>query len=386
MRAEREHVRPIIAAVGLGNSSGMALTLLTVLYTNFPSDTPLGAQNPTIYLSIYQLLYPILQWGIGGWLLSQQSKGSNTEESDPEAHGNGQEQQLSASTATETRRSSVVASLRHNVLNDRASLISSRARSMLLSADECICISEVEEDDHSQASTAAADESNSLAENNNPSEASSIWQSIKNVLKQAITPPAIGSIIGIFVAAIPAIRGIFVDMNTRTGNAPLEWVFNGWVQIANIAVPMNMIVLGVNMSMSATKLLQRKQKKSDDIVESVEIKNDEEKEEPSFSKWTVMGIIVGKLILVPAFGIAFTWLLKSYAFSSLPRNILEPMCLVMMVVCITPTANCVGVMTELTGSTKAKEQMTNVIVLQNALAPIIVSLTMTVAVGVASMW
>lgn len=57
----------------------------------------------------------------------------------------------------------------------------------------------------------------------------------------------------------------------------------------------------------------------------------------------------------------------------------------MMIVFLTPTANNVMVMVELSGS-NTKEGIAQVIALQYAAAPIILSLTMSVAVGIASSW
>lgn len=58
--------------------------------------------------------------------------------------------------------------------------------------------------------------------------------------------------------------------------------------------------------------------------------------------------------------------------------------LVMLIVFITPTANNVMVMVELSGG--AREGIARVIAWEYAVAPIILSLTMTTAVGVASQW
>lgn len=57
----------------------------------------------------------------------------------------------------------------------------------------------------------------------------------------------------------------------------------------------------------------------------------------------------------------------------------------MMIVFITPTANNVMVMVELSGS-NTKEGIARVIALQYALAPVILSATMSVTIGIASSW
>ena len=56
-----------------------------------------------------------------------------------------------------------------------------------------------------------------------------------------------------------------------------------------------------------------------------------------------------------------------------------------MIVFLTPTANNVMIIVELSGS-GAKEGIARVIALQYAVAPVILSLTMTIAIGVASGW
>lgn len=61
--------RPVILATcAFGNSTGLPITLLSVIHANFPPTEELGRVDPAIFLSIYLLLYPILQWGVGGWL------------------------------------------------------------------------------------------------------------------------------------------------------------------------------------------------------------------------------------------------------------------------------------------------------------------------------
>jgi predicted permease len=60
----------VLVACGFGNSTGLPITLLTVVHANFPSTADLGRVDPCLFLSVYLLLYPVLQWGIGGWLLA----------------------------------------------------------------------------------------------------------------------------------------------------------------------------------------------------------------------------------------------------------------------------------------------------------------------------
>jgi len=54
-------VRAVLAACGFGNSTGLPITLLTVVHINFPITSDLGRINPTLFLSVYLILYPVLQ-------------------------------------------------------------------------------------------------------------------------------------------------------------------------------------------------------------------------------------------------------------------------------------------------------------------------------------
>ena len=69
-----ENVKACMAACAFGNSTGLPITLLSVVHANFPSTTELGAVDPTLFLSVYLLLYPVLQWGVGGWLLAPEEE------------------------------------------------------------------------------------------------------------------------------------------------------------------------------------------------------------------------------------------------------------------------------------------------------------------------
>jgi predicted permease len=66
----KHHVRSVLAACAFGNSSGLPITLLNVIHSNFPKTSDLGRIDPTLFLSVFLLLYPVLQWGLGGFLLT----------------------------------------------------------------------------------------------------------------------------------------------------------------------------------------------------------------------------------------------------------------------------------------------------------------------------
>ena len=69
-----------LVAVTFGNSTGLTITLLSAIHHSFnPRTHPLGKWDPTLFLSVYLLLYPLLQWGIGGYLIGMyQDKGRDS--------------------------------------------------------------------------------------------------------------------------------------------------------------------------------------------------------------------------------------------------------------------------------------------------------------------
>lgn len=71
--------RSCMAACAFPNSTGLAITLLSVIHKQFSSSAELGKIDPTAFLSVYLLLYPVLQWGLGGWLLAPVEHATNEE-------------------------------------------------------------------------------------------------------------------------------------------------------------------------------------------------------------------------------------------------------------------------------------------------------------------
>ena len=74
-KTPRTQQRSCLAACAFGNSTGLVITLLTVVHQQFEgTGTELGRIDPTTFLSVYLILYPVLQWGVGGWLLAPEEK------------------------------------------------------------------------------------------------------------------------------------------------------------------------------------------------------------------------------------------------------------------------------------------------------------------------
>jgi predicted permease len=119
-------IRTVMVACAFGNSTGLPITLLTVVHANFPSTSDLGRIDPTLFLSVYLLLYPALQWGVGGWLLA------------PPAGTSG------GSNHDDYNSAKRIDKVRINILNNKPLQdFYNHHRRGLSSIDECLYVSEV---------------------------------------------------------------------------------------------------------------------------------------------------------------------------------------------------------------------------------------------------
>jgi predicted permease len=459
----REQYRSVLAACAFGNSTGLPITLLTVIHANFSPTQELGAIDPTLFLSVYLLLYPVLQWSIGGWLLApdinadQKSlKGASALSSRSLENGNGEIPQNVATTsplppvvesdpsagAYETLRSSFTSPVTNNVLNNKsaqtfyktlrrgisetdASLYISNADLVGLAAQhsekeqtlmaETIAMAMPSSPVHpipppsnlsatgtnetepmssmalsapsaqqklppigeqtpllnqaAAARTAVAEEdeeSSSVGSDTAVTgitthiDETSLWDTLSEILSRCLQPPVIAAVLGLVVAST-SLRGIFVDLVNRADAAPLEWMFDGLYSVGQAAVPINMIILGCNLSAST---LSSKGASNAHLL----------------SNQTTAAIVIGKMVLMPLLGILSCWVLSLWW--KMPHEIDEPFWLVCMIVFLTPTANNVMVMVELSGS-GSKEGIAQVIGWQYAVAPVLLSLSVTATVGMA---
>jgi len=125
-----------------------------------------------------------------------------------------------------------------------------------------------------------------------------------------------------------------------------------------------MIILGCNLSASSLSSRPNEHKKNSNLL----------------SNQTMLAIILGKMVFMPIIGM-ISCLILSY-FYPLKDSIDESFYLVCMIVFITPTANNVMVMVELSGS-GTKEGIARVIGWQYAVAPLLLSLSVTATVAMA---
>jgi len=216
-----------------------------------------------------------------------------------------------------------------------------------------------------------------------PKEELPLSETIQKILKRCLQPPVIAATLGLLFAYFPAMRGILVDIEDRDGNAPLQWFFDGLFEVGKAAVPINMIILGCNLS--ASYMLNASSGSGTRKAAATATPPS------SFSNKTIMMIVLGKMVIMPLVGCISALLLHTVYV--VPQDIAGSLYLVLLVVFLCPTANNVMVMVELSSGgsnndnnsgVSAKESMARIIAYQYAIAPVVLSGTVTGAVLLAS--
>jgi predicted permease len=159
-------------------------------------------------------------------------------------------------------------------------------------------------------------------------------------------PPVLSVLVAVSVALIAPwvpIYSLFVD-GTQQDSAPLRFVFNGLKVLGGIMVPLNLLVLGSNLS------------KGCDFSK--------------LSRTCCIWIAVSKLIVMPAVMCAVVFV----ASRVVPPQRPEVWIITLMEGC-TPTANSVATMVELSG--KNSEAMSTAIAVQYYVAPLSVAAWLT---------
>jgi len=313
----------VLASCGFGNSSGLVLTLLESISSSLPATSTLLQTDPTALVSVYMILFPILQWGIGGWLLAP----------------------------TESKKEDQSNEVTEEEVPDQ--LESGAVRSS----------SDFASDPQVEREESASTRRDAIA---------SLGRKFAVVASHFFQPPVVAAVAGLAVSAVYPVRELFVDVQGDGSTSPLGWLFQGINAVGLAAVPVNMTILGINLSKAmGDKPFKCGKTTPVDPPTSVD----------KMSKWTIISTVVGKMVIMPAIGIALALLMK--LLLTIPENLEGAFYLVLMVVFITPTANNVMVMVELSGS-GSQEDMAKLIAWQYAVSPVTLSLFLAVVVLVAS--
>jgi len=203
----------VLAACAFANSTGLPITLLTVIHSNFPLTSEIGRIDPNLFLSVYLILYPVLQWGVGGWLLSL----GESECRDSELNALSSKESNGESTQSEAA-SNMIKELSISDLLDQAH----RRPSI-----------EPENEDISELLPRKAE--NEAALSKASTDIAPLTDTVVKALPKALQPPVIAALAGLLIAAFVRLRGLFVDLHDRDDDAPLEWLFDGLTLVRRLS-------------------------------------------------------------------------------------------------------------------------------------------------------
>lgn len=371
----KSQFRSVLAACGFGNSTGLPITLLTVVHANFPSTSDLGKIDPTLFLSVYLLLYPVLQWGVGGWLLAPEEDEEEMElerRSSIEKLENGkteEEEEPGSDAFHHQKKHGRHGSMGRNVLNNKqkesfyklsrkaigetdaslyisdADLVGFAARhtdpdvppppeappgeQTALGTYQSTPLSPIQDEFKnvgptgsfsppprhdevvtllppagettgllSMPQTDRRDSATSVRSTKSQYESEAICETCQKIMTRCLQPPVIGALAGIFVAATP-LRSVFVDL-ARSSRAPLQWLFDGLYAVGQAAVPINMIILGCNLSASHQTSQAKKEDPEAYVTSNL------------LSQKTMIAIVIGKMLIMPMIGMMLALFLDAF--------------------------------------------------------------------------
>jgi len=371
---------PAIAAVAFGNSTGLPITLLAVVQAQFSQGTDLGFTNPLVFLSVYLVLYPVLQWTVGAWLLSPRP---------PEVTEGLELQGFRRSSWIESPSFKVMTSRRCPLgqLGAPGAVVPDcrrRAQSVLelpsrtrlstagQSSSPCRSFPDVgspvgapggpRRSDDVAGSLEGAGLDLPLGEAMgrassapHPDSAPAVdWALVQTLVERVFPPPVIAALLGMLVNFMYPLRGLLVDSNRKEG-AIFQWVFNGLKKIGQAAVPINMFILGNTLTSGISS--------------------------GSVPMRTAIVVTLAKMVVMPTFGLLVCLAMKSARMISDGPD--EAFYLVATIVTATPTANNLMVMAELAGG-KNKEGLATCIFVMYASSPLLLTFWLAIYTYVAT--
>uniref|UniRef100_A0A7S0QU83 Auxin efflux carrier component n=1 Tax=Pyramimonas obovata TaxID=1411642 RepID=A0A7S0QU83_9CHLO len=324
----------VVCAVGFANSTGMPITLLSVIHNSFPPDTQLGRVDPLIYLSAYMLTNPIVQWSFGTWLLEE-----------------GCHSWLLEAPLEETLGAPLLDNPSHHNEHSESteSLRSESSAHEIPQADS--------QETRPHALSVAPPPPSTTRDGTTtviPAGTHSKSDRMRRLARTVLKPPVLAVQAALLVLLVPGLRGLFVDVSDRDNDAPLEFLFNALHRVGQAAVPINMIILGANLHAGA-----------------------------SFAAvpWTVnAAVALCRMVLMPIAGGFMA--VAIHSLIPLDAGLDASFYLVVMILSATPTANNIMIMVERSGRSN-KEAMATCIFTQYMLAPLALCGSISVFVGLA---
>jgi predicted permease len=301
--------------------------------------------DPTTLLSLYLISYSILQWGVAGWLLSPAPSSLITMPATlVEESCNATNRQTLDSDHDVDELASL--SISQHRMYDCSSSFSSESVSARIRPFQRKYSDYPSTDDSSFYSLYYT---LILYIQNLYSTMKKIIHTIlvhlAQVLQHSIQPPVIASILGMIISSIQPLRGLFVEVEglpsamSRRHPPLLSWLFDGLVDIGQAAVPINMMILGMNIS---TSFFDKKKKyvassffypdSNNTVLNNMPEEENQTHHRPlqgepvdsvsKLSYQTIVVAVLGKMLCMPMIGIISTFIFHKVFGDLIPQGTL----------------------------------------------------------------
>jgi len=325
LRVPQTFARAAAGSVAFGNSTGMPLLLLHALTPSLIAHGILK-ESPLLYLPVYLVLSPLLLWTIGPAIfqapkpkdqapLARDEDGeSETASDESDDEGESAERDPVQGDQADTGRSVqfVPQFAPQAEIDDGVTLESIKSRRLL------------------------------------PRKRDRVWTKVSKVLSMFVSPPVLATILGIFFALARPMMPLnaFLFPNADPGSKRVfDWVYQGLRSMSNAAVPVNLLMLGANLSKGA--------------------------DFGALPLSTSVALATTKMILLPAVVMCLVWLVSRVVGD----NGSDGMWLVAIMVSLTPTANNIMVQAEAGGQDTAA--LSTLIFTQYMLSPVLLTASLT---------
>ena len=348
-------------SVAFGNSTGMPVVLLSTLAPSLVVEGVVKG-DPLLFLPVYLVLSPLLQWTVGSYIFQgpkgETEKGEEKEESDLERAEGLDEAPAPLPVATipvapvasvQSTQVKVTRAQTSQGVFREVPVPSVREKTRYQTTISLASIG-VEPPFKVGPGLSAQGELEDVLTPEDvkfPRCLDRCRATLKHILFMFLSPPVAATLMGILVAFIRPLQNQFLDLNDwkLSSTRALDWFYNAIRTLGLAAVPVNLLMLGSNLSKGA-----------------------------NFSALpigTAVGLTITKMLIQPATVAALVF----GASRLIPGSVESGKWLVAIVVSLTPTANNIMVQVEVGGQDKAA--MTTLIFIQYLMSPLLLTITLT---------
>lgn len=334
MRVPENFRRAAAGSVAFGNSTGMPVVLLSTLAPSLVAEGVVNG-DPLLFLPVYLVLSPLLQWTVGSLIFRRPTEKSLT--GDVEAAESPTESPAAEYPSDpDFSRARTACVLRDPPVSSQRDRPRLRTVGMLPPLEV------------GPGFTACGELEDVLTpEDVQMPHCDKCGAMLKHVLFMFLSPPVAATLLGILVAFIRPLQNQFINLNdwSLPSERGLDWLYSAIRTLGQAAVPVNLIMLGSNLSKGA-----------------------------DFSALPVSTAVVltlTKMLIQPAAIAGLVFLVVRLV----PGPVVTGKWLVAIVVSLTPTANNIMVQVEVGGQDKAA--MSTLIFIQYLMSPVLLTISLT---------